>query len=118
MSETKKIETPKVYVSVCDIVRGQDRIRDNTPAIRFEEGGQELAVITLSGYKIGHEMSPMSWAAKLSNACNVHDDLVNGLKRSRELISFLIENDADIPTYDYNILKFLDDIIAKAKVQS
>lgn len=79
MTQSNHTPTPEIYAAQCDIVRDQSRIKDHTPAIRFQDGGQELAIITLSGFITGHEMSPMEWAKHLVMCCNAHDDLVAAL---------------------------------------
>lgn len=76
--------TPVIYAAHCDTVRNQEpRINDAMPALRFQNGGQELAIITLSGYTKGkdiNEMSQMEWAKHLAMCSNAHDDLVAALQ--------------------------------------
>lgn len=104
-AQSKHTPTPEVYPAHCDIVRDQGRIKDYTPAIRFQDGGQELAVITLSGYKVGHEMSPMDWAKRFAMCSNTHDDLVSHVENYRKQL--MDRGDAI-----YALEKYNDDLIA------
>lgn len=71
---------PRLYYAHADVVRDQSRVREDTPALRFYEGGRELACITLSGHIVGREPSPADWAARLTRANNAHDELVATLE--------------------------------------
>ncbi|RWM29423.1 hypothetical protein [Mesorhizobium sp.] len=57
---------PETYRAVTDIVRG-GRDLNNFPAIRRKDG-REIAVVTLSGYTVGQEPSPVDWARLLTAA--------------------------------------------------
>src|SRR4051812_47202603 len=51
----------------------------NPPTLYRDEGGQEVAVITLTGYKVGHEKNPKQWAALFAAA----PELLTALKNFR-----------------------------------
>jgi hypothetical protein len=73
---------PKLYEAVEDTHRG---VSSDRPALRIDGGnndGRMLATITLSGYKLGEERSPRSWAKRLKLAHNCHDDLVAALEEA------------------------------------
>jgi hypothetical protein len=59
---SKSQHTPELYVARPDTVRGQGpRIHDYMPTIRLQDGGHELAIVTLNGRKQG-ERSQAEWA--------------------------------------------------------
>lgn len=73
-----------IYVAGPDNVADQPdapRIMCHMPALRFSKGGRELAVVTLSGYKIGAERSPQEWATLFAAA----PDLLNACQRVMQL---------------------------------
>lgn len=45
------------------------------PALRLQDGGREVALVTLSGYKVGSDMSPAEWAKLIADAVNAHQAL-------------------------------------------
>jgi len=81
---------PKVYQAVADIVRDQSRVPDGTPAIRLP-GGQELAVVTLTGYMVNltdpdaSEPSPAQWAERIVACLNACHDIADPVAFMGEL---------------------------------
>lgn len=67
---------PQIYQAAPDTVRGDNRIKPYMPALRLQSpGAQELAIVTLSGHRIGHEPSPQDWATLFAQASDMFDAL-------------------------------------------
>ena len=68
--EPARAPIPKIVYQAHETADRENPRAKDRPAIRFESGGQELAVITMSGHRIGEEMSPHQWAAYIVKAVN------------------------------------------------
>lgn len=105
---------PAVFASAADTVRGGRNLND-LPAIRSDDG-REIAVVTLSGYRIGEEPSPEQWRALLAAA----PDMLAAAKPIAKAADnyadcddgFFIDNDATITVGQ---LRSLRAAIAKAE---
>lgn len=77
---TKHTPTPEIYQAMCDNVRGMEpRIRESMPAIRLQNGGKEIAVITATGSAC-QNLTPEEWADLIVRAVNCHEMLINALE--------------------------------------
>lgn len=78
------MKTPAVYAAI-----STERGRPDLPCIRKEDG-KEVALITLSSYRVGAEMSPAEWRDKIVHAVNTHD---NNIAVMRRVVGYLEDGD-------------------------
>lgn len=67
-AETRQEVASGLYVAHPQSDRSFPEWYHRQPAIRFETGGREIAVVTLTGYKVGAERSPGEWATLFAAA--------------------------------------------------
>ena len=106
MSEAKHTPAPlDLYVAYCDTIRGQEpRIRDNMLAIRDNNTGKEIAILTANG-------RPKQELEKLANQFASAPELLEALER----LTFKAEARGCLPKDMSNDAR---EAIAKAKGQS
>lgn len=73
----QKGQPQELYYGESDLA--PDRV-GRLPAVRLEQGGREVAVVTLSGYIDGVERSPEQWARLFAAAPELEDALNEGVQ--------------------------------------
>lgn len=138
MTQTKR--TPGLYVACEQPDRMNPRERQR-PAIISQEG-REVAVITLTGYKINEERSPQDWAQifaaapetaaerdslqilagdrliEIQKLKEINTELLGALKKANALVKAAFEHHTGVWKAADDVIDISDAAIAKATGQS